>query len=162
MTTHRSSRLKRPTLLAVQCAAILVASILLALAVLGFVPGVTTNLDTIEWAGPDSSAKLFGVFQISLLHNIFHLIIGIAGLVLARTYRRARAYLLGGGLVFAGLWLHGVLTEHHRPANFLPVNSADTWLHFGLGLTMIIFAVTLAGARVPTGAGGEVLLPPED
>ena len=77
--------------------------------------------------------------------------------VLARTYARSRAYLLGGGVVFLGLWLYGLLTAPDGPADILPVNGADTWLHFGLGVAMVILALTLAGARVPTGARGEVL-----
>jgi len=159
MTTHKSKRLKRPrfTFLAVKIAAILVASILLAMGVLGFVPGVTTHLDTMDPIGKQSGAALFGVFQVSLVHNLFHVAMGVAGLVLARTYARSRAYLLGGGVVFLGLWLYGLLTGPGHGVDVMPMNSADTWLHFGLGVAMVILALTLAGARVPTGARGEEL-----
>ncbi len=159
MTTRQSRRLKRPSfkLLAVQCAAILIGSVLLALGILGFVPGVTTNIHSMHWAGPQSGAALFGIFQVSVLHNLFHLLMGIAGLALVRTYARSRAYLLIGGAAFLGLWMYGLLTRPDSPANLLPVNSADNWLHFGLGLTMVILALTLAGARVPRGARGEAL-----
>jgi hypothetical protein len=159
MTTQKSSRLKRPSfrLLAVQCAAILIGSVLLAIGVLGFIPGITTNIASMRWAGRQSGAALFGVFQVSVVHNLFHVLIGLAGLALARTYARSRAYLLGGGAVFLGLWIYGLLTAPGSRANVLPVNTADTWLHFGLGVAMVILAVTLAGARVPTGARGEEL-----
>ncbi len=159
MTTQKSSRLKRPsfTLLAVQCAAILVGSVLLAMGILGFIPGVTTDIDSMRWAGHQSGAALFGVFQVSVVLNLFHVLMGIAGLVLARSYARSRTYLLGGGVVFLGLWIHGLVTAPDGPANILPVNGADTWLHFGFGVAMVILALTLAGARVPTGARGEVL-----
>ena len=110
-----------------------------------------------RWAGHQSGAALFGVFQVSVLHNLFHLLMGVAGLALARSYARSRAYLLGGGVVFLALWIYGLTTRPDGPANILPVSSADNWLHFGLGLAMIILALTLAGARVPTGARGEVL-----
>jgi Domain of unknown function (DUF4383) len=159
MTTQRSSRLKRPhfTLLAVQIAAILVASVLLALGVLGFVPGVTTHLETMDSIGKQSGAALFGVFQVSLAHNLFHIAMGVAGLALARTYARSRAYLLVGGILFLGLWLYGLLTGPGHRIDIMPMNSADTWLHFGFGVAMVILALTLAGARVPTGARGEEL-----
>ena len=161
MTTRQPNRLSRRgfTFLAVQCAALLVGSVLLVMGVLGFVPGVTTNIESIRWTGQESGAALFGIFQTSLSHNLFHLLMGLAGLVLAKTYARARAYLLGGGLIFLVLWLCGLLTGPNAIVRMLPVNSSDNWLHFGLGLTMIILAVTLAGARVPTGARGEALLP---
>lgn len=159
MTSRNSSRLKRPnfTLLAVQCAAILVASVLLALGVLGFVPGITTNIHSMHWLGHQSGAALFGVFQVSVLHNMFHLAMGVAGLSLARSYARSRAYLLVGGLVFLGLWIGGLLIRPDSADNVIGDNTPDIWLHFGLGLAMIILALTLAGTRVPTGARGEIL-----
>lgn len=159
MTTQKRGPLKRPgfTLLAVQCAAIFVAATLIALGVLGFVPGVTTNLDDLHWFGHQSQTELFGVFQVSVLHNLFHIAMGVTGLALSRSYARSRAFLLGGGVVFLGLWVHGLFVGHNSPANLLPVNGADTWLHLGLGVTMVILALTLAGVRVPTGAGGEEL-----
>lgn len=81
----------------------------------------------------------------------------MAGLLLARTFRRARLYLLGGGLIYLGLWLYGLLSTY--PRNLLPLNGADNWLHFGIGLVMVVLGLTLAASRVPTGAEGEVLIP---
>ncbi len=163
MTPRKSNRVNRRrfTFLAVQCAALLVGSALTALGVLGFVPGITKNVGAIGWTGRESGAELFGVFETSLSHNLFHLLMGLVGLVLAKTYARARAYLLGGGAVFLGLWLVGLLTPSDGIVRLLPVNSSDNWLHFGLGVTMVILALTLASARVPTGARGEALLPPD-
>lgn len=148
-------------LLAVQCAAILVGSLLLLAGIFGFVPGVTSSLDTLQISGPQSEAALFGIFEVSIVHNLLHIALGVAGLALATTYARARAYLLFGGLLYLVLWVYGLLIDHESVANMLPVNNADNWLHLGLGVTMVLLAVTLAGARVPTGARGEVLLPPE-
>ncbi len=163
--TTKPSRPKRRLytgLLAVQCAVIFVSAALLLVGVLGFVPGITTQLDSLQLAGPHSSAMLFGVFEVSVLHNLIHVALGVVGLMLARTYAKARAYLLGGGLLFVGLWIWGLLLGPGSAANVLPVNNADNWLHLGIGVTMIVLALTLAGTRVPTGARGEVLVrPPE-
>jgi hypothetical protein len=32
----------------------------------------------------------------------------------------------------------------------MPLNDADNWLHFGLGVVMLLLGVTLAGQRDPT------------
>jgi Domain of unknown function (DUF4383) len=136
--------------MAVQGAALLVAGGFLLVGVLCFIPGVTTDYGLLEWAGHHSGAKLFGVFAVSGLHNVVHLAFGILGAVMARSYAAARAYFLGGGLVYLGLWLHGALIEHDSATNFLPVNSADNWLHFGLGAGMVLLGLTLAGQRDPT------------
>lgn len=155
--------LKRPAigLLAVQWAALLAAACLLLLGVAGFVPGLTEGVGAMPLAGHHSGALLFGVFEVSVLHNLVHVVLGLAGFVLARTYARSRAYLLGGGLILLGLWLYGLLIAPGSTADVVALNNADNWLHFGLGATMVVLAVTLAGPRVPRGARGEVLLPPE-
>jgi hypothetical protein len=44
-------------------------------------------------------------FQLSILHNIGHLVFGVAGLLLARTVSGARNYLVGAGLIYLGFRL---------------------------------------------------------
>ncbi|MGA6164905.1 DUF4383 domain-containing protein [Amycolatopsis magusensis] len=117
--------------------------VFLLVGVLGFIPGVTTGFDTLTFAGHESSALLLGVFAVSILHNVVHLLFGVAGLAMARTPSGARAFLLGGGVVYLVLWLYGLLIDHGSAANFVPVNAADNWLHLGLGVTMIAFGLAL-------------------
>jgi hypothetical protein len=114
-----------------------VAVVFLLVGVLGFIPGVTTNFGDMRFAGHDSGAELLGVFQVSILHNIVHLLFGVVGLVLARTVAGARAYLIGGGAVYAVLWLYGLAVDHGSGANFVPFNTADDWLHFALAVGMV-------------------------
>jgi len=139
-----------PKYMAVQAAALLVAGGFLVIGVLGFIPGATTDYDLLEWSGHHSGAKLFGIFAISGLHNIVHLVSGVVGFALARTYAASRAYFLGGGLVYLALWLHGLFMDQGSTANLLPVNGANNWLHFGLGIGMVLLGLTLAGQRDPT------------
>jgi Domain of unknown function (DUF4383) len=141
---------KTPTLMAVQGAAVIVAAAFLVVGVLGFIPGVTTHLDHLELAGHHSGAMLFGVFAVSGLHNIVHVGFGVVGLAMARTYVLARAYFLIGGLAYLGLWVYGLVIDHRSPANFVPLNNADNWLHFGLGFGMVVLGLTLAGQHDPT------------
>ena len=42
------------------------------------------------------------------------------------------------------------MIDQRGAGNVIPVNNADNWLHFGLGLVMILLAVTLAGQHDPT------------
>jgi hypothetical protein len=114
-----------------------VAAVFLLVGVLGFIPGITSNYSELSFAGHDSGAKLLGIFQVSVLHNVVHLLFGIVGLALARTYKGAVSYLIGGGVIYLVLWLYGLLIDHHSSANFVPVNNADNWLHLLLGLGMV-------------------------
>jgi hypothetical protein len=132
---------------AVRGAAAVVGAVFLLVGVLGFIPGITTNVGSMTFAGHQSDAYLLGIFEVSILHNVVHLLFGIAGLILARTATGARSYLIGGGVVYLLLWLYGMLIDQNSAANFVPVNTADNWLHLGLGIGMIGLGVAL-GRRV--------------
>jgi hypothetical protein len=127
-----------------QRAAAAVGAVFLLVGILGFIPGITTNYSSMEFAGHESDAKLLGIFEVSILHNIVHLLFGVAGLALARRWDSARAYLIGGGAVYLVLWIYGLVIDHESSANFVPVNDADDWLHFVLGVAMIALGVLLS------------------
>jgi hypothetical protein len=124
-------------------AATVVAAVFLVVGIAGFIPGLTTDYDGMTFAGHESTAMLLGVFHVSILHNIVHLLFGIAGLTLARTTTSAVGFLIGGGAVYAVLWLYGLLINQETPANFVPVNNADNWLHLALAIGMIALGIAL-------------------
>ncbi len=127
----------------VQKAAKLVGIVFLAVGVLGFIPGITTDYDSMEFAGHQSEAKLLGLFQVSILHNIVHLLYGVAGLVLAKTISGAKKYFLVGGIVYLVLFVYGLVVSQDSSANFVPLNLADDFLHLGLGAGMIALGTLL-------------------
>ncbi|MEU9146020.1 DUF4383 domain-containing protein [Streptomyces sp. NPDC048349] len=131
----------------VQWAALIIGVAFLATGVLGMIPGPTTGYDAMTFAGHHSGAELFGIFQVSVLHNIVHLLFGLAGIAMARTPGTARTFLIGGGAIYLVLWLYGLLVDRGTDANFIPVNTADNWLHFGLGLAMVVLGLLLG--RIP-------------
>ncbi|MCP3798356.1 DUF4383 domain-containing protein [Allokutzneria sp. A3M-2-11 16] len=130
----------------------IVGVVFLLVGVLGFIPGVTTNYETLQFAGHHSEALLLGVFQVSILHNIVHLLFGVAGLAMARSASGAKAFLIGGGLVYLVLWLYGLVIDQDSGANFVPLNAADNWLHLVLALGMIALGV-VAGRSGGLGRG---------
>lgn len=116
----------------VQSLAALVGLVFLLVGILGFVPGITSHFGDLGFAGSDSGAKLLGIFQTSVLHNIVHLAFGV-GILMAKTPEGARTYLIGGGVVYLAVWLIGIVGG----LDWLPVNTADNWLHFVLGIGMV-------------------------
>jgi hypothetical protein len=143
--TSRATTRDRDTLRTV---ARLVAIVFLAVGVLGFVPGITTDYSSMGAAGTGSMAMLLGVFQVSVLHNIVHLLFGVVGLALSRTASGARNFLIGGGIVYAVLFLYGLFVPMGSQANFVPLNSADNWLHLLLAVGMVGLGVLIGrGAR---------------
>lgn len=128
-----------------------VAVAFLAVGILGFVPGITSNYSSMTFAGHESEAMLLGLFQVSILHNIVHLLFGVVGLPLARTWSGARNFLLGGGAVYLVLLVYGLVIDMNSAANFVPLNTADNWLHLFLGAAMIGLGLALGKSDAHTG-----------
>ena len=130
----------------VQMIAVAVGAVFLLVGILGFIPGITTHYGDLKFAGHSSNAKLLGLFQVSILHNVVHLLFGMAGLVLARTWSgvhspdvlvQGQTYLVGSGVIYLSLWILGLVNG----ANWIPANNADDWLHFGLGVGLLALGV---------------------
>jgi hypothetical protein len=132
----------------VQSVAALVGVVFLLVGVLGFIPGITTHYHDLTFAGHDSGAKLLGVFQVSVLHNIVHLAFGIVGIALAKTAAGARNFLIGGGVVYLALWVLGVVGA----GDWIPANTADNWLHFALGVGMLALGFVTSRPAVRSAA----------
>ena len=139
----------------VRTMASVVGAVFLLVGVLGFIPGITQNYDTLTFAGNGSDAKLLGIFEVSILHNIVHLLFGVAGLAMARAAKSATTYLIGGGVIYLVLTVYGVVVDQTSSANFIPVNTADNWLHFLLGVGMI--ALGLPGRRAVDADGARTV-----
>ncbi|MDQ0822316.1 hypothetical protein QFZ79_000053 [Arthrobacter sp. V4I6] len=141
MTTHTSSG--RATRTNIQKASMVVGAVFLLVGVLGFVPGITANYDQLHFAGHHSEALLLGLFQVSALHNIVHLLFGAAGLALAKTASGARSFLLYGGIIYLVLFVYGLVIPQDSAGNFVPLNGFDNVLHLLLGVGMVALALIL-------------------
>jgi hypothetical protein len=133
----------------VQSAALLVGILLFAMGILGFVPGVTTHYGELSFAGHDSDAKLFAIFQTSILHNVIYLLFGLVGIAMARSWEGGRTFLIAGGTIFLILFVYGLLAHGGSGWNFIPVNSADNVLHAALGVVMIVLGLVLGRKPIP-------------
>jgi len=138
LSAHRTSA---------QIAAIVFGIVFLAIGVLGFIPGITTNYGALYFAGYGSEAVLLGLFQVSILHNVVHMLLGFAGLWMARSNSSARTYLIGAGVLYLLLFIYGLIIPLNSAANFVPFNWADNWLHLVLAALMIILGFVLGSDR---------------
>ena len=133
----------------IQSVALLVGVVFLVVGILGFIPGITSNYDELKFAGHNSDAQLLGIFDTSILHNIVHLLYGLAGIALARTIDGARTFLVGGGLVYLVLFVYGAIWHGEAGSNWIPVNWADDILHLALGAGMVIVGIVLLRGVLP-------------
>jgi hypothetical protein len=119
-----------------------IAGAFISLACFGFLPGFTQDLGSLTVHGLGAEAMLFGVFHVSVLHNVVHLLLGATALVAAGSDRRCRRFLLVVGLLLVALVLYGQLDKRPVVPDLVPVNAEDAWLHSLLALTMFIAALT--------------------
>ena len=130
----------------VQSVAMLVSIVFILVAILGFIPGITTNFDDITFAGNDSGAELLGIFQVSILHNIVHLLFGALGIAAARgIVMSARGYAQFIAVSYGLLTVLGLLPATHTTFGLIPIYGNDVWLHGGIALVSAI--VGFASAR---------------
>ncbi|GAB3223541.1 DUF4383 domain-containing protein [Glycomyces halotolerans] len=147
-TPESGFRRMRGQVTPVQDATVIVALGFVVIGVLGFLPGITTNYDGMEFAGHESTAMLLGLFQVSVLHNVFHIVLGLVGAFMSWFLRGALMFLAAGGLLYLLLGVYGLFVSGEDAANFLPMNTADDLLHFGLGILMLVLLFVMR--RTPT------------
>jgi hypothetical protein len=104
---------------------------------LGFIPGITTQYGELQFFGPNSHAMLLGVFQVSLLLNIVQLIIGGTGWAMSRSGHGARNSLMSFGALYIVLSVYGLSVGVDSAANFLSLNTLDSWTFMVVGILMI-------------------------
>ncbi|MFN2470744.1 MAG: DUF4383 domain-containing protein [Gaiellaceae bacterium] len=136
-----------------QMLTLLFGVIFVLVGVLGFIPGITTNFDDLAFAGEDSKAELLGIFAVSILINIVHLLFGVVGLWAARAFDSSRIYMLGGGVIYVALWLLGIVGG----ADWLPSNNAEDWLHLALGVAMLGIGYMFGRERIATDRGAAAV-----
>ena len=120
----------------IQRAALLFGIIFLAVGVLGFIPGITSDYDNLT-VFDGVGAKLLGIFGVNILENVVHLLYGIAGLAAMSSWAASKNYFVWGGAIYVALWLYGLIIDETSSANFIGLNNAAHWLHLALGVAMI-------------------------
>jgi hypothetical protein len=99
--------------------------VLVVVGILGFVPGITNN------------GMLLGIFEVSALHNIIHLLTGIIALVVVKKGDHAvRTFFRVFGIVYLLVLIVGIV-QGNTVLGLFGVNMADHLLH------LVIAAVSL-------------------
>src|ERR1700704_1807043 len=104
----------------VQMVALLFGAIYLAVGIIGFLPFLGGSVTM-------TNTKLLGLFNINLLHNLVHVVIGIAGLAAAASLANSRRFCQVVGVVLLLLGVLGVFVTN--PLGLLYIGGLDTALH---------------------------------
>jgi hypothetical protein len=106
--------------------------------IMGFIPGVMQDMDEMKMAGHDSDGMWLGVGQLSYLHNVMHLTIGVLGFFAAwKGLRASVIYLIAGGTFYGIFGIYGLVVGPEAQANWAPTNGFDDTIHLLAAAFMI-------------------------
>ena len=104
----------------------------------GIVGFFVTGFD--HFADNDQHESLLGLFMINPLHNVAHILVGVAGLVLARTLAGARTYGWLLAVLYAALFVYGLIAVG-SDWDFLNINAGDNVLHAATAIVGLVIAL---------------------
>jgi hypothetical protein len=114
----------------VKSAAILFGIVFLAVGILGFVPGVTTDVNGMP--------MLLGIFHVNTAHNFVHIASGVVFLLCGMAGAGAsRMFFKIFGLVYGLVAVLGFMKGNDYLLGYISNNTATTWLHVVLALSML-------------------------
>lgn len=93
--------------------------VLTLVGILGFVPGITTDM------------MLLGIFMVGGLHNVIHLVTGVAALAAAMGYYSTKLFFQVFGVVYAVVTVVGFV-QGDTVLGLIMVNMADNVLHLAI------------------------------
>ncbi|HEV2014165.1 MAG TPA: DUF4383 domain-containing protein [Candidatus Dormibacteraeota bacterium] len=114
----------------VQTVALIFGAIYLAAGILGFFPFLGGS-DT------QTSRALLGLFNVNLLHNLVHVVIGIAGLAAASSLANSRTFCQVVGVILLLLGVIGIFVA--SPLGLLYIGGLDIALHLVTGAVLAYF-----------------------
>jgi len=101
--------------------------VFLAVGILGFVPGVTTN------------DMLLNIFMVNKAHSIVHIASGAVFLIASMSGAgAARLWFQLFGIIYAIVAVLGFMTPNGMLLGVISNNPADTYLHVGLAVAMLL------------------------
>ncbi|MDX6651868.1 MAG: hypothetical protein QOJ38_649 [Solirubrobacterales bacterium] len=97
------------------------------------IAGIAGFFYSSDFGSPGATSEVLGLLTVNGWHNVVHIATGALGL-LAMGYA-ARAYAGGLGVVYLGVAIWGfAIGSGENILGFLPVNTADNFLHLALGV----------------------------
>jgi hypothetical protein len=110
--------------------------------ILGFIPGVNQMH---HGADPDLKITdpghgwLLGLFHVNVLHNAVHLLFGVLGIAMSRTFANARLYAQIVAIAYGLLVVLGLIPATRYVFGLVPIEGWDVALHALIALVAAYF-----------------------
>jgi hypothetical protein len=105
---------------------------------------------------PGKVDDVFGVLDVNGWHNVIHLLSGLIGLAVWRSYSAARRYAIWFGAVYAAVAIWGlVIGDGESILGIVPINAEDNVLHLLIALAGLAAGLAAGKTPAPSVAGTE-------
>jgi hypothetical protein len=121
--------------------ATLFGAIYLIVGIAGFIPAFGGSMSM-------TPGMLFGIADVNVLHNIVHVIIGLAGLAGGRTESGGISFCKTFGIILLLIGVVGFITPNLL--GILPIGGDDIWIHLTTGAILAIAGFTAAAPSKAT------------
>jgi hypothetical protein len=143
--------------------ALILGIIFVVIGIAGFVPGLVTHMEpaVAPTAAPGAAVPapgeavatsygyLLGLFAVNALHNLFHIIWGILGVITYRSFSGARTFARTTAIVYGLLAVLGLIPGLNTVFGLLPIYGHDVWLHALIAIIAAYFGFA-RGSEVDT------------
>jgi hypothetical protein len=92
---------------------------------------------------------IFGLFPTNILHNIVHILVGLAGIAAYTSFSAAKIYARTLFVLFALLTIMGIIPGLDTVFGLIPLFGNDVWLHALTALAGGYFGFVAEERRVP-------------
>lgn len=115
--------------------------VFLAVGILGFVPGVTTDKNGMD--------MLLGIFMVDATHNVIHILSGLLALGASTKSQYARLYFQGFGIVYAAVAIIGLI-QKDTVLGLIHINAEDNILHVVLSVALLAIGFLYKESKTAT------------
>lgn len=120
------------------------------------IAGIVGFFYSASFGSPGQVDDVLGILSVNAWHNVVHILTGAVGLLVAGY--AARQYALWLGIVYLVVAGWGFLIGSGESIlGFVPVNTADDFLHLILGALGVLAAIATPRAEESSPASGESL-----
>lgn len=125
----------------VQRFAMIFGIIYVVVGIAGFLPMMLQPMepDAPPLAVNTLAGRLMGLFPVNVLHTVVHLLIGIWGVMAAKSFGAAVGYAKSIAVIYGLLTIMGLIPGLNNTFGLIPLHSHDVWLHAASALVAAYF-----------------------